>query len=236
MTADDRMCQSRRSEVKHRFGTPAPPGASAAASRRAFRIRLAVITAVAAVWRFGYLLAVKIDDDLLLNDSLYYSIQAGRNSEGDWFRESLTALPGAEHGPLTSLYLTPWSLGPGDLVAWQRVGMTVLGVATVAVIGVAGRRLAGSLVGLVAAAIAAVYPNLWINDSLVMSESLALLDRRRGAVVALDFDRSPSVGRAVALGVLVGLGALTRSEIALFADRLRRARLVARRQATRGGR
>ncbi len=187
------------------------------ADDRTFRIRLAVITAVAAVWRFGYLLAVKIDDDLLLNDSLYYSIQAGRNSEGDWWRESLSDLPGAEHGPLTSLYLTPWSLGPGDLVAWQRVGMTVLGVVTVAAIGVAGRRLAGSLVGLVAAAIAAVYPNLWINDSLVMSESLALLIVAVALIVALDFDRSPSVGRAVALGVLVGLGTLTRSEIALFA-------------------
>ena len=114
------------------------------ADDRTFRIRLAVITAVAAVWRFGYLLAVKIDDDLLLNDSLYYSIQAGRNSEGDWWRESLSDLPGAEHGPLTSLYLTPWSLLPGDLVAWQRVGMTVLGVVTVAAIGVAGRRLGGS--------------------------------------------------------------------------------------------
>jgi 4-amino-4-deoxy-L-arabinose transferase-like glycosyltransferase len=192
-----------------------PPDVTA--DDRSFRIRLAVITAVAAVWRFAYLLAVKIDDELLLNDSLYYSIQAGRNSEGDWWRENLTDLPGAEHGPLTSLYLTPWSLGPGDLIAWQRVGMTVLGVATVAAIGVAGRRLAGSLVGLVAAAMAAVYPNLWINDSLVMSESLALLIVAVALIVALDFDRSPSVGRAVALGVLVGLGTLTRSEIALFA-------------------
>ena len=176
-----------------------------------------MITAVAAVWRFGYLLLVKIDDELLLNDSLYYSIQAGRISEGDWFRENLTELPGAEHGPLTSLYLAPWSLLPGDLVAWQRVGMTVLGVATVAVIGIAGRRLAGPLAGLVAAAIAAVYPNLWINDSLIMSESLALLIVAVALVVALDFDRAPSVGRAVLLGVLVGLGALTRSEIAVFA-------------------
>ena len=74
----------------------------------------------------------------------------------------------------------------------------MLGVATVAVIGIAGRRLAGPLAGLVAAAIAAVYPNLWINDSLVMSESLALLIVAVALVVALDFDRAPSVGRAVA--------------------------------------
>lgn len=184
---------------------------------RAFGVRLAVITAIGAVWRLGYLFAVKIDDALLLNDSIYYSIQAGRNSEGDWFREALTELPGAEHGPLTSLYLTPWSLGPGDNVAWQRFATTLLGIATVAVIGLVGRRLAGPRVGLVAAAIAAIYPNLWINDSLVMSESLACLIVAVALVVALDFDRRPRTGAAIALGVLVGLGALTRSEIALYA-------------------
>lgn len=183
----------------------------------AFGVRLAVITAIGAVWRLGYLFAVKIDDALLLNDSIYYSIQAGRNSEGDWFREALTELPGAEHGPLTSLYLTPWSLGPGDNVAWQRFATTLLGIATVAVIGLVGRRLAGPRVGLVAAAIAAIYPNLWINDSLVMSESLACLIVAVALVVALDFDRRPRTGAAIALGVLVGLGALTRSEIALYA-------------------
>ncbi len=182
-----------------------------------FGVRLAVITAIGAVWRLGYLFAVKVDDQLLLNDSLYYSIQAGRNSEGDWFREALTELPGAEHGPLTSLYLTPWSLGPGGNVEWQRFATTLLGIATIAVIGLLGRRLAGPRVGLVAAAIAAVYPNLWINDSLVMSESLACLLVAVVLLVALGFDRRPTPGRAVAIGVLVGLGALTRSEIALYA-------------------
>jgi 4-amino-4-deoxy-L-arabinose transferase-like glycosyltransferase len=181
-----------------------------------FRRRLALITGVAAVWRLGYLFVVKANDDLMLNDSIYYSIQAGRNSEGQWFREGLSDLPGAEHGPLTPLYLTPWSLGAGDNVVWQRFATTLLGIVTVAVIGLVGRRLAGPVVGLVAAGIAAVYPNLWINDSLVMSESLACLIVSIALLVALDFDRRPGVGRAAVLGGLVGLGALTRSEIALF--------------------
>jgi 4-amino-4-deoxy-L-arabinose transferase-like glycosyltransferase len=181
-----------------------------------FRRRLALITAIAAAWRLGYLFAIKANDNLRLNDSLYYSIQAGRNSEGQWFREGITNLPGAEHGPLTALYLTPWSLGGGDNVVWQRFATTLLGIATVAVIGLVGWRLAGPVVGLVAAAIAAVYPNLWINDSLVMSESLACLIVSVALLVALDFDRRPGLGRAAVLGVLVGLGALTRSEIALF--------------------
>ena len=80
-------------------------------TRRRFWLWLGIITLVGAAWRVGYLLAAKLHDPLLLNDSIYYSIQAGRNSEGAWFRENLTMLPGAEHPPLTSLYLTPWSLG-----------------------------------------------------------------------------------------------------------------------------
>ena len=96
-------------------GLPARPAGTAVTSAR-FRIWLAVITAIGAAWRIGYLVVAKFGEPLLLNDSLYFSIQAGRNSEGDWFREGLTNLPGAEHGPLTSLYLTPWSLGSGDNV------------------------------------------------------------------------------------------------------------------------
>ncbi len=182
-----------------------------------FKVGLAVITAGAAVWRLGYLFAAKIDDALMLNDSLYYSIQAGRNSEGDWFREGLTDLPGAEHGPLTSLYLTPWSIGAGDNVGRQRLAITLLGIATVPLIGLLGRRLAGPRVGLLAAGLAAVYPNLWINDSLVMSESLAVLLVTVTLLVALDLHDRPTTRRAGVVGVLVGLAALTRSELALLA-------------------
>jgi hypothetical protein len=186
-------------------------------SDRTFRVGLLIITAVGAVWRLGYLAAAKLGEPLLLNDSLYYSMQAGRNSEGDWFREGLTSLPGAEHGPLTSLWLTPWSLGSGDNVDWQRLAMTLLGIATVAVIGVLGRGLAGPVVGLVAAAAAALYPNLWINDSLVMSESLACLLVALALLVALDVHDDPAPLRSALLGLLVGLACLTRSELGLLA-------------------
>lgn len=191
----------------------------------AFRARLLVITALGAAWRLGYLIVVKADQPLLLNDSLYFSIQAGLNAEGHWFEDALTGQPGAEHGALTSLYLTPWSEGHGDSVFQQRLGMTLLGIVTVFVIGVTGRRLATVLhgegrladrVGWIAAGIAAVYPNLWINDSLVMSETLAILLVSLALYVALGHHRNPSVASGVALGVLAGLGALTRSEIALF--------------------
>ena len=186
-------------------------------SDRRFLRWLLAITAIGAAWRLLYLFAVKLDDGLLVNDSVYYVLQAGRNSEGDWFKERLTAMPGAEHGPLTSLYLTPWSLGSGDHWGRLRFAITLLGIATVFLVGLLGRRIGGPLVGLVAAGIAAVYPNLWINDSVVMSESLALLLVTASLLVALRLERSPSAPNALLLGLLAGLAALTRSEIMLFA-------------------
>ncbi len=185
------------------LGGPRPPGQLTAPVRSrpvGFRGRLLVITAIGAVWRLGYLIVAKADQPLLLNDSMYFSIQAGLNSEGHWFEDALTGQPGAEHGMLTSLYLTPWSIGGGDSVFPQRLGMTLLGIATVFVIGMTGRRLASGFgvataerIGLIAAAIAAVYPNLWINDSLVMSETLAILLVSLALYVALGHHVNPTV-------------------------------------------
>lgn len=177
---------------------------------------LAVISVLGGLWRVGYLLVAKWGDDLLLNDSIYFSLQAALNSEGRWFQEGLSGQPGAEHGPLTTLYLTPWSLG-----SWghsqQRLGITVVGLAVVPIIGLLARRLAGDRVGLVAAGLAAVYPNLWLNDSLVMSETIAIVLVALAMLAGLALDESPSVRRAAVLGALVGLAALTRSELALLA-------------------
>jgi 4-amino-4-deoxy-L-arabinose transferase-like glycosyltransferase len=188
-----------------------------------FRGRLLLVTAFGAVWRLGYLIVAKADQPLLLNDSIYFSIQAGLNSEGHWFEDALTGQPGAEHGMLTSLYLTPWSIGGGDSVFPQRMAMTLLGIATVFVIGMTGRRLgiplgavAAERIGLTAAALAAVYPNLWINDSLVMSEALAILLVSMALYVAIGHHARPTIASGILVGVLAGLGALTRSEIALL--------------------
>ena len=60
-----------------------------------FGTGLAVIAVVAGLWRLAYLFAAKWGDELLLNDSLYFSLQAALNSEGEWFREGLNGQPGA---------------------------------------------------------------------------------------------------------------------------------------------
>ncbi len=180
-----------------------------------FARRLAAITAVAAGWRLLRWWFVKWDQELLLNDSLYYSAQARQLTQGRWFRDVFVDVPAAEHGPLTSIVLAPFSFGD-DPVRWQRLGTVLLGVALVVLIGVLGRRIGGDRVGLVAAGLAAVYPNLWMNDGLVMAESLAAVLVVAALIVLLDLQGGVDVRRAVVFGVLVGLATLTRSELALF--------------------
>ena len=85
-----------------------------------------------------------------------------------------------------------------------------------AVIGLLAREVAGARVGLVATAIAAVYPNLWMNDGLVMSESLSLLLVSAVLLLGLRMLRRPTTQLVAVVGVLAGLAALSRSELVLF--------------------
>ena len=179
-----------------------------------FRRLLAVIVAIGALWRYGYLFVVKRHQGLLLNDSLYYSWQGYQLAHGVWFKDLYGVREAAEHGPLTSIVLAPVSWG-SHIVFQQRFATATLGVATVALIGILGRRIGGHRVGLVAAGIAAAYPNLWINDGLVMSESLGALLVTVILLAMLAMLDHPTVRRAAGVGVLFGLAVLTRSELIL---------------------
>ena len=165
-----------------------------AGSERDFRQRLTLIVSFGALLRIVRLIVDKWGQPLLLNDSLYYSAQAQQLAHGVWFREVFVDQPGAEHGPLTStlMSLVSWGNSPFDR---QRLVTVVCGIATVAIIGLVGRRVGGDRVGLIAAAIAAVYPNLWISDGLVMSESVSCLLIVAGTVGNPRVDRPPDAAR-----------------------------------------
>lgn len=181
-------------------------------SRWSFRRLLIVVVALGAAWRYGYLFAAKRNQPLLLNDSLYYSWQGYQIAHGVFFKDIFGVREAAEHGPLTAIVLAPVSWG-AHAVFQQRFATATLGVATIAVIGLVGRRLGGERVGIIAALIAAAYPNLWINDGLVMSESLGALLVALVLLVMLRLLERPSVAQAVLIGALVGLAVLTRSEL-----------------------
>ena len=104
----------------------------------------------------------------------------------------------------------PGTVSAFDVAVWLNVALSV---ATIGLVFVLGRRLAGPAVGLVAAGIWAVWPNLVFHSGIVLTETLflfllvllliVLLGDRRGA-------GRPGVARLVAVGVLFGLVLLVR--------------------------
>lgn len=175
--------------------------------------------AVGAGWRLGVLVVDKWRQPMLLNDSLYYTAQAQQLVRGVWFREIFADQPGAEHGPLTSVVLASVSWLPQP-VPWQRLVTVLVGIAGILVIAQLARLVGGWRAGLIAAWIAAVYPNLWMNDGLVMSESLSILLVSVTLVMGHHLISSPPPDRvlriAVLTGVAAGAGVLARSELALL--------------------
>ncbi|MGH9133669.1 MAG: ArnT family glycosyltransferase [Ilumatobacteraceae bacterium] len=182
-----------------------------------FRLYLAIVVAAGFAWRLALLVAAKWDQELLFNDSIYYSAWAEQLTEGRFFREVFSDLPTAEHGPLTSVLMAPVSW-IADPVAYQRLVTVVCGTATIVVIGLLGRAFRDARVGIVAAVIAAGYANLWINDGLVMSESVSML--AVGAVLLsahhVLVGGHRDLRSLVVLGATCGLAALSRTELILF--------------------
>lgn len=201
----------RSAATRRRYRVPCMPVEAITPSHgRAVR---AAVLAGAAI-RIGYLLT-KWNQPLRLNDSYYYSGQAYQLAHGRLFRELFVDQPGAEHGPLTSLLMAPFSWGD-DFVRWQRMVTVACGITLVWLLGRLGTRLGGRRVGVAAAAIAAVAPTLWMNDGLVMSESVSMLLVACVLWFALDTVERDDRRSQVALGVALGLGALARSELVLL--------------------
>ncbi len=150
--------------------------------------------------------------DAFLYRLLGYELANGFGySEANTF-ESGHLRPTAEHPPLFPLYVALWTkLGLGGVAA-ERVACALLGTLTVGLIGLLGRRVAGVRVGLIAAAVAAIYPPLLLADGALISESLYAPLVVGALLLAFRLVDRPTAGTAAALGAVIGLCALTRSD------------------------
>ncbi len=157
----------------------------------------------------------------LAGDALVYHFEASALVHGHGFSNGgLTTHgpfhPTAAHPPLFPLVLA--GLGELGVTSFngQRVALCVLGAAGVVLIGLLGRRTVGPRTGLIAAAIAAAYPNLFMIDGMVLAESLYVPMIALVLLLALRMIERPSIGRCAALGAVIGLATLTRSEAILL--------------------
>ncbi|HEX4866560.1 MAG TPA: glycosyltransferase family 39 protein, partial [Acidimicrobiales bacterium] len=187
------------------------------AGSRPWVLGLAAATLLGLVVRLWYLgwHDVPSQPGFLVNfDPIFYHRQANAVADGLGF--IAPHLPGrqpsAGHPPLLVVVLAAASRLGLDTFEAHRVVTAVIGTAVVPVVGLLAGRLFGRMACLVAAVVAAVHPQLWINDGLVMPEGLyALLVATALWAGVVAWDR-PQRRLAVALGLLVGLAALTRGE------------------------
>ncbi|MCZ7536526.1 MAG: glycosyltransferase family 39 protein [Acidimicrobiia bacterium] len=128
--------------------------------------------------------------------------------------------PSAEYPPLFPAFLAVLDGAGVDSVDGQQLALCLVGSLTVLGIGLVGRRVGGDAVGLTAAAIAAIYPNLFQADAVLMTESPHALLVTVATLLAFRAADRPSRATFAALGLALGLGALSRSEGALFAPLL----------------
>ena len=153
-------------------------------------------------------------------DEVYYEGLARRVADGDGFKSPpLHGDPddeNADHPPLTVLFLAPVALVTDGSTLAMRFAITAAGVATVVLTGLLGRAVAGERVGLLAAALAAVHPALWANDTLVMSEALAAATTAAVLLATYHLWRTPGLRAALVVGAAAGVAMLSRSEVALL--------------------
>jgi 4-amino-4-deoxy-L-arabinose transferase-like glycosyltransferase len=199
----------------------APPDAEPAPGRRvSFASALSVIALVALAIRVGYALWRR--DAHVWGDPYFYHESAKLIADGEGFITPFRYLvmdikeQAADHPPLYLLYLAFWTMLGADSPLWHSLLSVPLGVASVVLVGLTGRRVAGERVGLLAAGLAAVYPNVWGYDGMILSETVAILMVSATLLAAYRYHARPSTGGAALLGVIVGLAALSRSELLLL--------------------
>ena len=186
---------------------------------RGFASRLALIVAAGLALRLAYVLVV-MHHVGVTGDGVEFHILANQLARGDGYIEPLVVapahLPTADKPPLYPLLLAlPSWLGWTSLAA-HRVASCLMGASLVAAIGLLGRRAASERVGLVAAAIAAVYPLLVGLDGSLRSESLYAPLIALALLGAYRLVERPTLARGGLLGAAIGLAALTRSEALLL--------------------
>jgi 4-amino-4-deoxy-L-arabinose transferase-like glycosyltransferase len=191
-----------------------------AVTTRTFRRGLFAAALLGLAVRAAYILVVR-HDVLPGGDAFFYHFGARLLVEGHGFIEPTPFINGiveqsASHPPLYLLYLAiPSSVGldgPVSHMLWS----SLIGVGSVVFVGLTGREVAGPRAGLVAAALAAVYPNMWIFDGFIVSETMAIFMTVLSVYLAYRFVRSPSFWRAAGLGLACGIAALARAELVLL--------------------
>ena len=199
-----------------------PSGAVRADPARRFAVTLVGLALAALAIRVAF--TVVVDPEVPeIGDAMAYHHLANQLADGDGYIRPFDlrlfgeVRPTAEYPPLFPALISVAARVGVDTVTGQRIVACLFGAAAVAVIGLLGRRAAGSTtVGLVAAGLAAAYPMLFLMDATLMPEGLFTLLVAGTLLAAYRAHDEPSAVRFAVVGGLAGLATLTRAEGALL--------------------
>ena len=188
---------------------------------RRFRRWLLAITVLGLILRIAYVLLEKRDQPPG-GDAYYYHYQARIVADGHGFVNPLlfnardVSMQAADHPPLYILFLAFFSkLGLRSFLTHKLLS-TGLGALSIWVSGLMGREVVGRRVGLLCAGIAALYPNFWLHDGMVMSETSTILTVAATLWLGWRFWHRPTFANGAWFGVAGGLGALAHPDTVLL--------------------
>jgi hypothetical protein len=191
-----------RAMTEHRSTVRAHP--------RRFNLYLASVAALALGLRLVYLFSSRSDP--ISGDAFFYRSTARFLSEGSELVNPITMEPSALHPPGWPLLMAPLDLMGVDSRFGYQLLAAALGTLTVVLVGRLGLAVADGRVGLVAAGIAAVYPNLWLHERTLLAE-VALLPLVAGLLLVVHRHIvGPRLALAAAMGTIIGALALVRPE------------------------
>ena len=198
------------------------PGSAATRSGRAWWVWLVVVGLVGLGIRLGTVFGRP--HRVPGGDAYYYHhaanlLVAGKGFIDPWryyIHSAHHHVQTASWPPLFVFILAATSLVGFKSFFAHRVWCCAIGAAAVVATGVAGRRIAGRRVGLIAAFVVAIYPNIWMSDELALSECLTPLLIAVILLAAYRFWARPRWTSATVLGVVLGASVLARDELALL--------------------
>jgi 4-amino-4-deoxy-L-arabinose transferase-like glycosyltransferase len=187
---------------------------------RWFRPALAVVVVAALALRVAYVLISRRNFDPH-GDAFFYHGAANLLADGKGFISPYFVPAGlhraaAEHPPGYIVFLAIPSLLGMKSVLTHLLWSCLLGSGTVWLVGLLGRAVGGARVGIGAAVIAAVYPNMWAPDGMLQAETLSMFAATATLLLAYRYWRRPSWRRLALVGLGCGAGALARSELILL--------------------
>lgn len=148
-------------------------------STRAFRVTILAIGALGLAVRSYYVATVASKLSLAGDSYFFYYWPGVQLARGHGYLDYQSLLygypiPGAEHPPgFVAIIAVLYKLGFHSATD-VRYAMSLLGSITIVIVGFLVAKLVSRRAGVIAALLTALYPNVWINDTLLMSETLMM--------------------------------------------------------------